>query len=66
MSLDKLYLVPKIYKQLFEIPGRPVITNCGTATEKWSEFLDHQLKKVIQKEWFYVNDSGELIGKSTI
>ena len=50
MSLDKLYLVPKIYKQLFEIPGRPVITNCGTATEKWSEFLDHQSKKVIQKE----------------
>ena len=29
----KVYLLPKIHKRLFEVPGRPVISNCGTPTE---------------------------------
>ena len=28
------------------MPGRPVISNCGTPTEKISEYLDHILKPV--------------------
>ena len=50
MNLGKLYLLPKIHCQFFEVPGSPVISNCGTTTEKWSEFLDYQLEKVMQKE----------------
>ena len=38
-NFDKLYLLPKIHKQLFDVPRRPVISNCGTHTEKCSEFL---------------------------
>ena len=27
-NLEKLYLLPKIYKRLFNVTGRPVIFNC--------------------------------------
>ena len=47
--LGKLYLLPKIHKRLFEVPGRPVISNCGTPTEKVSESLDSELKSVTQE-----------------
>ena len=47
-SLGKMYLLPKIHKRLYDVPGRPVISNCGTRTEKVSEYLDTQLKEVMQ------------------
>ena len=37
-NLGKMYLLPKIHKRLYDVPGRPVISNCGTTTEKASEF----------------------------
>ena len=45
------------------MPGRPVISNCGTPTEKISEFLDTQLKPIMQKSWYYIKDSGHFIRK---
>ena len=33
-SLGKMYLLPKIHKRLFDVARRPVISNCGTPTEK--------------------------------
>ena len=44
----KLYFLPKIYKQLSNIHGRPVISNCGTPTEKLSEFLDNHLQSTMR------------------
>ena len=41
------------------MPGRPVISNRGTPTEKISEFLDRQLKTIMQKSWSYIKDSGD-------
>ena len=43
-NLGKLYLLPKIHKRLCDAPGRPIISNCDTPTEKVSEFPDHQRK----------------------
>ena len=40
-------LLPKIHKRLFNVPGGPVISNCGTPTEKCSEFLNYHLKPVM-------------------
>ena len=62
-NFGKIYLLPKIHKRLFDVPGRPVISNCGTPTEKCSEFLDHHLIKVMQKGWSYIKDSGDFIKK---
>ena len=42
---------------------KPIIPNCGTPTEKCSEFLDHYLEKVMQNGWSYVKDSGDFIKK---
>ena len=59
----KLYLLPKIHKRLKNVPGRPVISNCGTPTEKASEFLDHHHKPVMQSGWSYIKDSGDFLKK---
>ena len=62
-NLGKLCFLPKIHKRLFNVPGRPVISNCGTPTEKASEFLDYHLKPVMQRSWSYIKDSGDFIEK---
>ena len=62
-KLGKLYLLPKIHKRLSNVPGRPVISNCGTPTEKASEFLDFYLKPLMQNGWSYIRDSGDFIDK---
>ena len=46
-NLGKIYLLPKIHKRLEYVPGRPVISNCVTPTEKVSEFLDYHLKSTV-------------------
>ena len=38
-SFGKLYLLPKIYQKIPDIPGRQFISSCGVLTEKVSEFL---------------------------
>ena len=35
-NFGKMYLLPKIQKKLDNVSGRPVISNCGTPTEKAS------------------------------
>ena len=47
-NLGRLYLLPKIYGQLSNVPGRPGTSNCGTPKKKASEFLDFHLKPLMQ------------------
>ena len=42
--------------------GRPVISNCGTPTEKASHFLDFYLKPLMQSCWLYIGDFIDKIG----
>ena len=56
-NLGKLFLLPKIQKRLFNVPGRPVISNCGTPTKKVFGYLDHHLKPIMQKGLSYIRDS---------
>ena len=51
-NIGKLYLLPKIHERPFEISGKPVMSNCGTASEQC--FLDYHLKKIVQKGWSYI------------
>ena len=55
--------IPKIHKRLKDVPGRPVISNCGTSTEKVSEFLDYYLKLVMQAQKSYVKDTSDFLQK---
>ena len=58
-----MYLLPKIHKILFDVPGRPVISNCGTPTEKVTEFLDHHLQPVMKEGRSYVKDTQYFLEK---
>ena len=62
-NLGKLYQLLKIHKSLETVPGKPVISNCGTPTEKMLEFLYHHLKPVIQSGKSYIKDSGHFLEK---
>ena len=44
----RFYLLPKIHKRLNNVPGRPVISNCGYYTENISAFLDFHLQPLAQ------------------
>ena len=46
--MGRFYLLPKIHKRLTDVPGRPVISNCATPTEKISEFVDFHLQPTIK------------------
>ena len=45
-NLGKLYLLPKIHKRLYNVPGRLLISSCGTP----SEFLDFHVKPLMQSD----------------
>ena len=63
-NLGKMYLLPKIHKRLFNVPCRPVISNCGLPTENVSELLDSHLKGIIPKSWSFIKDSNVFINKT--
>ena len=48
-NVGKSYLLPKIYTNLRNMPGRFVTLNCGNPTEKVLEFLDHHLQPVVKE-----------------
>ena len=61
--LGKTYLLPKIHKRLNNVRGVPVISNCGTPTEKLSEFLDHCLQPVMKAGKSYIKDISQFLEK---
>ena len=62
-NFGKMYLLPKIRKRLDNVPGRPVISNCGTPTEKASEFLDHHLQPIMKSRVSYIKDTNDFLFK---
>ena len=60
----RFYLLPKIHKHLHNIPGRPVISNCGFYTENISSFLDYHLQPLAQKVKSYIKDTNHFLNKS--
>ena len=62
-NVGKLYLSPKIDKSLSNVPGRSVISNCGTPTEKVSEYLDHHLQPLMKEGKLYIKDPADFLHK---
>ena len=52
-----LYLLPKIQKPTKPVPGRPIISGCGSPTENLSKYLDHYLKPIVQIIPSYIQDT---------
>ena len=59
----RFYLLPKIHKRLHNVPGRPVISNCGFYTENISSFLDHHLQPIAQKVNSFIKDTNHFLRK---
>ena len=62
--LGKMYLLPKIHKRLYHLPGRPVISNCETPMEKMSESLGHHLQPIIERSKCYLKYTNHFLEKS--
>ena len=62
-NVGKLYLPPKIDKSLSNVPGRSVISNCGTPTEKVSKYLDHHLQPLMKEGKLYIKDTADFLHK---
>ena len=60
-KLGRFYLLPKILKGLEDVVGRPVISNCGTATEHISEFLDFHLNPLVSSTKSYIKDTNHFL-----
>ena len=59
----RFYLLPKIHKQLHNVPGRPVISNCGYYMENISSFLDYHLQPLAIKVESYIKDTNHFLKK---
>ena len=56
------YLLPKMHKKYIKIPkGRPIISGCGSNTERISAFLDSQAKMFVPKIKSFVQDTPDLL-----
>ena len=44
----RFYLLPKIHRRLRDVPGRPVISNCGYYNENILSFLENHLQTITQ------------------
>ena len=62
-QLGTMYLLPKIHKSVKNVKGRPVISNCSTATENISAYLDSHLDPLIKKIPSVLEDSREFLEK---
>ena len=56
-------MLPKIHKKLYNVSRRPFISTCGTPTDKFSEFLDNELKPAMGKVMSYIKDSNNFMYK---
>ena len=58
-----MYLLPNIRKRLYDVTGRPVISNFGASTEKVSGFLDNQLEPVMRVGMSSIKYSNDFVHK---
>ena len=59
----RFYLLPKTHKRLYNVPRRPVISNCGYYTENISSFLDFDLQAIAKKVKSYIKDTNDFLKK---
>lgn len=64
------YMLPKIHKSMDKWtvpnrmpPGRPIVSDCGSDSYRWSELIDHYLKPLACTHPSYVKDTGDFIEK---
>ena len=62
----RFYPLLKIRKRLANVPGRPVISNCGFYTENISAFLDFHLQSLTGEVKSYIKDTNDFLKKRSL
>ena len=64
------YMLPKIHKPMDKWtvpnkcpPGRPIVSDCGSDSYRWSELIDHCLKPLACSHPSYVKDTSDFLDK---
>ena len=57
------YMLPKIHKNTFPVPGRPIVSSCDRPTEKISMLLDIILQPYVFKTSSYIQDTNDFLYK---
>ena len=60
-QLGRFYLFPEIHKRTSNVPGHPVISNNGTATENITAFLDFHLKNIVSTILHVLEDTRDFL-----
>ena len=61
----QLYLLPKIHKNVWPVPGRPIVSANNSATERISAFVDHFLAPIVRQSRSYLRDTSDFLNKLT-
>ena len=56
-----IYMLPKIHKNKFPYPGRPIVSSVNSPTEKISMLLDIILQPFVLKTKSYIRDTGDFL-----
>ena len=56
-------MLPKIHKNKFPPPGRPIVSSVNSPTEKISMLLDIILQPFVLKTKSYIRDTGDFLSK---
>ena len=59
----RFYLLPKVHKRLYDVPGKPVISNCGFYIGNISSFLVFHLQPLVLKVKSYIKDTNHFLRK---
>ena len=59
----RFYLLPKIQRNLHNVPGSPLISNCGFSTENIFPFLDYHFQLIAQKVNSLIKDTNHNLRK---
>ena len=59
----ELYLLPKIHKGTYPVPGRPIVSANESHTERISAFVDHFIAPIVKQGRSYVRDTGDFLQK---
>ena len=55
------YLLPKVHKP--NVPGRPIISGCGSPTDRLSAFVDFYLQPIVETLPSYIKDTNDFLRK---
>ena len=62
-KLGRFYLLPKIHKRVYDVSGRPVVSNSGYYAENISAPFEYYLKPISPKVKSYIKDTNDFLRK---